>query len=205
MSYCDWSRCDPIVIAYHDNEWGVPVWDDRLQFEYLVLESMQCGLSWTLVMKKREIFRACFDNFDFEKIALYDESDVLRIMNTEGMIRSLPKIKAVINNARCFIEIRREYGTFCDFLWAFSGGKTILYNHHGDGLIPVSNALSDRVSSALKKRGFKFLGTVTVYSYLQACGIINDHGSDCPCYQKINASFPTVKKRREGERGVKQH
>ena len=126
-------------------------------------------------------------------------------MNTEGMIRSHPKILAVINNAKRFIEIRREFGTFCNFLWAFSDGKTILYNRHGEGLIPVSNALSDRVSAALKKRGFKFLGTVTVYSHLQACGMINDHGSDCPCYKKINDAYPTVKKRREQERGVKQH
>ena len=166
----------------------------RKQFEYLMMEVMQCGLSWELMLRKREIFRQCFDNFDFDKVAAYDERDVERIMNTEGMIRSPRKIRAIINNARCFQKIRNLYGSFSNYLWAYSDGKTIIYSSHGGGRIPVSNGLSARISKDLKSKGFKYLGAVTVYSHLQACGIINDHDTDCPCYKKINGSFPTITK-----------
>ena len=195
MPYCDWGL-DPVNMKYHDEEWGVPLHDDRGQFEYLMMEVMQCGLSWGLMMKKREIFRACFDNFDFDRIAAYDESDIERILNTDGMIRSRRKVEAIIHNARLFQKIREENGSFSDWLWAFSDGKTILYNGHEKGDIPVSNGLSDRICRELKRRGFKYLGTVTVYSHLQACGIINDHCDECPCYKRINGSNPTVRKRR---------
>ena len=195
MADCAWGL-DEINRTYHDREWGVPVHDDRVQFEYLMMEVMQCGLSWALMMKKREIFRACFDQFDYDRIAVYGESDVERVLNTEGMIRSRRKIEAVIHNARCFQAIRAEFGSFSDWLWAFSDGKTILYSGHEDGLVPVSNGLSDKISKELKRRGFKYLGSITVYSHLQACGISNDHGSDCPCYAAINRTYPTVRKRR---------
>ncbi|MBQ9887521.1 MAG: DNA-3-methyladenine glycosylase I [Lachnospiraceae bacterium] len=195
MAYCDWGL-DETNKKYHDEEWGVPLHDDRGQFEFLMMEVMQCGLSWNLMMKKREIFRSCFDNFDYDTIAGYDENDIERIMNTEGMIRSRRKIEAVIHNARCFQKIREEFGSFSAWLWAFSDGKTILYTGHNQGDIPVSNGLSDKVSKELKKRGFKYLGTITVYSHLQACGIINDHGDECPCYKKIVENYPTVCKRR---------
>ena len=195
MPYCDWGL-DPVNMKYHDEEWGVPLHDDRGQFEYLMMEVMQCGLSWGLMMKKREIFRACFDNFDYDRIAAYDESDIERILNTDGMIRSRRKVEAIIHNARLFQKIREENGSFSDWLWAFSDGKTILYNGHEKGDIPVSNGLSDRICRELKRRGFKYLGTVTVYSHLQACGIINDHCDECPCYKRINGSNPTVRKRR---------
>ena len=195
MPYCDWGL-DPVNMKYHDEEWGVPLHDDRGQFEYLMMEVMQCGLSWGLMMKKREVFRACFDNFDFDRIAAYDESDIERILNTDGMIRSRRKVEAIIHNARLFQKIREENGSFSDWLWAFSDGKTILYNGHEKGDIPVSNGLSDRICRELKRRGFKYLGTVTVYSHLQACGIINDHCDECPCYKRINGSNPTVRKRR---------
>ena len=122
-------------------------------------------------------------------------------MNTEGMIRSVRKIDAVINNARCFQQIRKEYGSFCDWIWSFSGNRTILYTGHGQGHIPVSNGLSDTIAKELKRRGFKYLGTVTVYSHLQACGIVNDHACDCPCYARINAVHPTVRKRPDREVG----
>ena len=161
-----------------------------------MLEAMQCGLSWSMMIKKREIFRACFDGFDFDRIAAYTDADVERIMNTEGMIRSRRKIEAVINNARCFQKLRQEHGSFCDWLWAHSGNKTILYMGHEKGMIPVSNGLSDEIAKEMKACGFKYLGTVTVYSHLQACGIINDHGKDCPCYQRINDANPTIRKRR---------
>lgn len=196
MSSCDWGFTFEAMRTYHDTEWGVPAHDDRLMFEHLMMEAMQCGLSWSLMLKKREIFRACFDGFDYDKIAAYTETDVERIMNTEGMIRSRRKIEAVINNAKCFQKIRQEHGNFCDWLWAHSGGKTILYMGHEKGRIPVSNGLSDEIARELRDCGFKYLGTVTVYSHLQACGIINDHGKDCPCYHAINEHNPTVRKRR---------
>ncbi len=202
MSYCAWSRGNDLLETYHDTEWGVPVKDDRVQFEYLMLEAMQCGLSWMLMLKKREIFRACFDGFDVQKIAGYTETDVERILQTEGMIRSVPKIRAVIGNARCFLETVREYGSFWNYLCSFAGEKTILYDSHADGWIPASNGLSDRIAADLKKRGFKYLGSITVYSHLQSCGIINDHGRDCPCYERICGAFATVRLPAETEHGV---
>ena len=202
LSYCNWGKASDVTQRYHDEEWGMPVHDDVKQFEYLMMEVMQCGLSWNLMMLKREIFRSCFDGFDFDKIAAYGESDIKRILVTPGMIRSRRKVEAVIHNARRFIELRTEHGTFSDWLWAFSDGKTILYDKHGDGLIPASNGLSERVSAELRRRGFKYLGPVTVYSHLQACGIINDHGCDCPRYAVVNAATETVRKRRNREQGV---
>ena len=204
MAYCNWGNTSPINQKYHDEEWGVPLFDDRKQFEFLMMEVMQCGLSWNLIINKREIFRKCFDGFDYDKIANYTEQDIVRIMQTDGMIKSSRKIAAIINNAACFQKIRAEYGSFCNYIWAYSNGKAILYDKHGDGYIPVSNGLSDTISKDLKKRGFKFLGTVTVYSHLQACGIINDHGSDCPRYQYICTHFQTIKKRRDCEKQVQQ-
>lgn len=194
MGYCGWNSASEIDRHYHDTEWGIPVHDDRKQFEYLMMEVIQCGLSWELMLRKREIFRQCFDNFDFDKVAAYDERDVERIINTDGMIRSPRKIRAIINNARCFQKIRNLYGSFSNYLWAYADGKTIIYSSHGGGRIPVSNGLSARISKDLKSKGFKYLGAITVYSHLQACGIINDHDTDCPCYKKINGSFPTITK-----------
>ncbi len=199
MSYCDWDGTSEINTRYHDTEWGVPLHDDRRQFEFLMMEVMQCGLNWNMMMEKREIFRKCFDGFDFDRVASYGEEDIQRILGTEGMIRSRRKIEAIISNARCFQSIRAEFGTFSDYIWSFSKGKTILYSRHADGWIPVSNGLSDRIAKDLRKRGFKFLGAVTVYSHLQACGIINDHSRYCPCYAKINAQNPTVHKKADAE------
>ena len=196
MGSCDWGFAFEAMKTYHDTEWGVPVHDDRVMFEHLMMEAMQCGLSWSLMLKKREIFRACFDGFDYDKIAAYTEDDVERILNIDGMIRSRRKIEAVINNARCFRKIRQEHGSFCDWLWAHSGGKTILYIGHEKGKIPVSNGLSDLIAKELKAYGFKYMGTVTVYAHLQACGVVNDHGDACSCYHAINAQYPTVRKRR---------
>ncbi len=202
MAYCNWEPTSEMNLRYHDEEWGVPLHDDRGHFEFLMMEVMQCGLNWDMMMQKREIFRSCFDNFEFDRIAAYTEADIERIMNTPGMIRSVRKIEAVINNARCFQRIREEFGTFSDYLWGYSDGKTILYHKHQDGYIPVSNGLSDRISKDLKKRGFKYLGSITIYSHLQACGIINDHGSDCPCFRRIVENYPTVRKRRYLEKQV---
>lgn len=189
MIRCGWCESNEKMIAYHDEEWGVPLYDDQKQFEFLMLEVMQCGLNWNMMIAKREIFRACFDGFDYTKVAAYGEDDILRIFAYPGMIRSRRKIEAVIHNARCFQAVREEYGTFSAYLWRFTGGKTLLYPEHQSA--PVArNALSDEVSRDLKKRGFKYLGSVTTYSHLQACGIVNDHETRCFRYQDILSRCP---------------
>lgn len=202
MTYCNWSESCDETIKYHDEEWGIPVHDDQKQFEFLMLEVMQCGLNWNLIIRKREVFRKCLDNFDFNKIAAYGETDIDRIMNTPKMIKSRRKVEAIIHNAQCFRKIREEFGSFCNYIWGFSDRNTILYEKHEEGWIPASNGLSDEISRDLKKRGFKFLGTITVYSHLQACGIINDHGRNCLCYKKINENHPIVHKKRYLEKQV---
>ncbi len=201
MGYCGWADINELNKVYHDTEWGIPVHDDRKMFEHLILECMQCGLSWDLMLKKRDVFRKCFDGFDYDKIAKYDETDVDRILNTKDMIRSPRKVEAVINNARCFQKVREEFGSFCDYLWAYTDGKTVLYTGHNisDGRIPVSNGLSKRISKDMKKRGFKYVGEITIYSHLQACGIINDHDGNCKCFKRIVKNNPTVNKRRDKE------
>ena len=201
MGYCTWAGMNEANQIYHDTEWGIPVHDDRQMFEHLTLECLQCGLSWDLMLKKREIFRSCFDGFDYDKIAEYGEDDIQRILDTEDMIKSPRKVAAVISNAQCFQKVREEFGSFCDYIWAYSDNKTILYNGHNKdgGKIPVSNGLSKRISKDLKKRGFKYVGEVTIYSHLQACGIINDHDENCPCFKRINKMQPTVSKRRDKE------
>jgi DNA-3-methyladenine glycosylase I len=204
MSYCNWGNSSELNLKYHDEEWGIPVHDDITQFEYLMLEVMQCGLNWNMMINKREIFRKCFDNFNYDIIADYSEKDVERIMQTEGMIKSVRKIDAIINNAKCFQKIREEFGSFCNYLWGYSENKTILYEKHELGFIPVSNGLSEKISKDLKKRGFKFMGSITIYSHLQAAGIINDHDKNCPRYEYINSNYPTVNKKRFLEKGV-QH
>ena len=202
MSYCNWDNTSEANRRYHDVEWGVPLHDDRRQFEFLMMEVMQCGLNWNMMMLKREIFRHCFEGFDYDRIAQYGDADIARILATPGMIRSPRKIAAIIANARCFQTIRREFGSFSKYLWAFSGNKTILYERHSQGRIPVSNGLSTRISQDLRKRGFKFLGPTTVYSHLQACGIINDQDRHSPRYQFINDNFPTMRKRPDAEADV---
>lgn len=199
MERCAWCLCNEKMIKYHDEEWGVPLRDDRKQFEFLMMEVMQCGLNWNMMIQKREVFRKCFDGFDYQKVADYKESDIQRIMETEGMIKSRRKIEAVIHNAQCFRKVQKEFGTFSNYLWGFSKGKVILYMGHQKGRIPAKNGLSDAVSRDLKKRGFKYLGSVTVYSHLQACGLINDHMESCFRYAEVTAGFQAVRKRRDKE------
>ena len=162
MAGCEWAKINEWNRIYHDNEWGIPVHDDGRQFEYLMLEVMQCGLSWDLMLKKRAIFRECFSGFDVDAVAGYGEADIQRILGTEGMIRSRRKIEAVIHDARCFQRIQAEFGSFCRYLWAFSGGRTICYQGHEQGWLPAQNKLSKTVSDDLRRRGFKYLGPVTV-------------------------------------------
>ena len=188
---CSWPTT-PLYQAYHDYEWGRPIHDDQRQFEHLCLESLQCGLSWLTILNKREIIRQCFDYFDVEAVAQYTEADIERIMSTDGMLKSRKKIEAIINNAQAFQRIQDEFGSFCEYIWAFTNHKTLIYKGHSEGRVPAKNELSTRISKDLKKRGFKFVEPVTIYSHLQASGLINDHGKDCPCFNEINEFNPVV-------------
>ena len=180
MKRCSWvDENSQVYKDYHDNEWGVPKYDDRELFELLILEGFQAGLSWLTVLKKREAFRKAFDNFDVKKVAKYDAGKVDELLKNEGIIRSRRKIESAINNAKVFIGIQKEFGSFSDYIWSFTKGKCI---KNTDDNFVVSSPLSDAVSKDLKKRGMKYVGTVIVYSYLQAIGVINDHEKGCICY-----------------------
>lgn len=180
MNRCKWVDLNsPIYVKYHDEEWGVPKYDDRELFELLILEGFQAGLSWITVLKKREAFREAFDNFDVKKVAKYDSAKIDELLKNEKIIRSRQKIEASINNAKIFIEIQKEFGSFSSYIWSFTGGKII--KNTNDNL-PVSSELSDKISKDLKKRGMKYTGTVIIYSYLQAIGVINDHETTCCKY-----------------------
>jgi len=188
---CSWPTT-PLYQAYHDYEWGRPIHDDQRQFEHLCLESLQCGLSWLTILNKRDVIRQCFEHFNVDAVAQYTETDIERIMSTEGMLKSRKKIEAIINNAQAFQRIQDEFGSFCEYIWAFTNHKTLIYKGHSEGRVPAKNELSTRISKDLKKRGFKFVGPVTIYSHLQASGLINDHGKDCPCFNEINEANPVV-------------
>lgn len=179
MKRCDWCKSEEIYVKYHDEEWGVPVHEDRIHFEYLVLESAQSGLSWLTILKKRENYRKAYDYFDYEKVALYDECKICELITNEGIIRNRKKIEASINNAKKFIEIRNEFGSFDEYIWKFVDNKIIVNSYSDVSKLPASSELSDIISKDLKKRGFRFLGSITIYSYLQAVGLINDHIDSC--------------------------
>lgn len=180
MKRCFWvDEKSDIYVKYHDEEWGKPKHDDIELFELLILEGFQAGLSWITVLKKREAFRAAFDNFDVKKVAKYDENKVNELLKNEKIIRSKSKIEAAINNAKIFIAIQKEFGSFSNYIWAFTDGKVI---KNTTDKFEVSTPLSDMVSKDLKKRGMKYVGTVIIYSYLQATGVINDHETTCCCY-----------------------
>ena len=182
MKRCSWvDEKSEIYKRYHDEEWGVPKYDDRELFELLILEGFQAGLSWITVLKKCEAFRNAFDNFDVKKVAEYTEEKVEELLKNEKIIRSRSKIEAAINNAKIFIEIQKKFGSFSKYIWGFTEGE-IIKNKTDDFV--VSSPLSDEVSKDLKKRGMKYVGTVIIYSYLQAIGIINDHETGCFCYEK---------------------
>ena len=177
---CRWCNLkNPLYVKYHDEEWGVPVYDDKIFFEFLVLEPFQAGLSWETILNKRENFRKAFDDFEPSVIIHYDEEKVLSLMTDKGIIRNRRKIDATIHNAEIFLEIQKEWGTFSDYIWHFTEGKVI---HEWD---KTSSELSDLVSKDLKRRGMKFVGTTIMYSYLQAVGIINSHEPDCSFYTSV--------------------
>ena len=176
---CRWCMGDSLMIAYHDEEWGVrQLHDDRALFEFLTLEAMQCGLSWRTVLYKREAMRAAFDNFDPYVIAGYDEEKIAKVMQAPGIIHSEGKIRAMVNNARMFIEIAAEFGSFDEWFWSFTGGKTVVYPENIENM-PAKNELSEKISAKMRGRGFKYMGPVVVYSYMQATGMVNDHEKGC--------------------------
>jgi DNA-3-methyladenine glycosylase I len=172
---CEWCGNDPLYIQYHDEEWGKPVFDDETLFEFLILEGFQAGLSWITILRKRENFRKAFDNFDFNKIARYDENDFNRLMQNEGIIRNRLKIKAAVTNAQAFLKVRQEFGSFSKYIWEFVEGKPVVNHFKSLQEIPASTPLSDKISKDLKKRGFKFVGSTIVYAHMQATGMVNDH------------------------------
>ena len=189
---CNWKDSSKQMQAYHDTEWGVPTHDDQKLFEYLVLESMQAGLSWELIISKRETIRKCFCDFNVEKVASLNTEAINHIMRTDNMIKSLGKVNAMISNANAFMNVQQEFGSFDKYLWSYSNYKTICYRGHEKGIDVSKNTLSELISKDLKKRGFKYVGPVIIYSYLQACGMINDHDEKCPCYQNIKKLYPCV-------------
>jgi len=179
MKRCPWGTASELYIKYHDEEWGVPVFDDKKQFEFLVLESAQAGLSWHTILNKRENFRAAYDNFDVQKVANYTKDKIEKLMQNKGIIRNRRKIEASINNAVCFIKIQKGFGSFCNYLWDFVNGEPLVNQWVKISQIPAKTKLSERISKDLKKRGFKFLGPTIIYSHLQATGLVNDHLKSC--------------------------
>jgi len=177
---CGWCGTDPLYVAYHDNEWGREVNDDQTMFEFLVLESAQAGLSWITILRKRENYRKAFAGFHVKKVAAFTSKDVDRLMLDAGIVRNRLKIEATINNARCFLEVQKEFGSFCDYLRSFlPDGKPIINQWKTLDEIPASTPLSDTISKDMKKRGFKFFGSTICYAHLQATGYVNDHLMDC--------------------------
>ena len=186
---CRWCKGDTMVEKYHNEEWGIACHNDQQLYEYLMLEAMSCGLSWKLMLMKREIFRTCFANFDYMKVAQFTNIDVERIMQYPGIIKSKRKIEAMISNAQAFIKIRNEFETFDNYIWSFTKGKTIIYNNHPNGMMQTQSELSDIIAKDLKKRGFKFLGSVLVYSFIQAIGMVNDHDTTCYMFNEIGGDL----------------
>ena len=182
---CRWCKGDTMMEKYHNEEWGIACHNDQQLYEYLMLEAMSCGLSWKLMLMKREIFRTCFANFDYMKVAQFTNIDVERIMQYPGIIKSKRKIEAMISNAQAFIKISNEFETFDKYIWSFTKGKTIIYNNRPNGMMQTQSKLSNIIAKDLKKRGFKFLGSVLVYSFIQAIGMVNDHDTTCYMFKEI--------------------
>ncbi len=176
---CAWAASNADYFDYHDNEWGVPVHDDRKHFEFMLLDAFQAGLSWLTILRKRKNFRRAFDDFDFEKIARYDDAKIQSLLQDEGIIRNKLKINAAVQNALAFIRVREEFGTFDQYIWSFLNNNTIQNHFSQLSEIPARTELSDTISKDLKKRGFTFVGSTIIYAYMQAAGMVNDHTTDC--------------------------
>ena len=182
---CGWCVGDDLYEAYHDEEWGVPVKDDASLFEFLILETFQAGLSWITVLRKRENFRKAFDNFDYKKIAKYNQVKIDALLQDAGIIRNKLKVKATVSNAIAFMEIQKEFGSFSTYIWRFVDGKPIKNTFEDYKKAPANTPLSDTISKDLKKRGFKFVGTTVVYAHMQATGMVNDHEIGCFRYNEV--------------------
>lgn len=182
---CDWCGTDPLYVKYHDEEWGVPVHDDRKHFEFLVLEGAQAGLSWITILKRREGYRAAFDNFDPEQVARYDENRIQTLLQDKGIIRNRQKVRSAVNNARCFLAVQDEFGSFDRYIWSFVDGKPIVNRFATMADIPAETPLSVQLSKDLKKRGFSFVGPTIMYAHMQAIGMVNDHIVDCFRYREL--------------------
>ena len=182
---CSWPGNNSLMIAYHDKEWGVPLHEDTKIFEFLVLDAFQAGLSWSIVLKKREGFREAFDYFDYKKIARYKEDKIQQLLKDEGIIRNQLKIRATVNNAQCFLEVRKEFGTFDKYIWQFTGNKPIVNKWNQLNQLPAKSTESDAMSKDLQKKGFKFVGSTICYAFMQAAGMVNDHLVDCYRYKDL--------------------
>ena len=176
---CPWSLSDQAYIAYHDQEWGVPVRDDRKQFEFLVLESAQAGLSWLTILKRRDGYRRLYEEFDVEKVARYDEAKISSMLQDPGIIRNRKKIESSINNAQRFLEIQEQFGSFSSYIWDFVDGKQVVNHYKELSEIPATTAISDAMAKDMKLRGFRFLGSTILYAHMQATGLVNDHLLSC--------------------------
>ncbi|AZO93723.1 DNA-3-methyladenine glycosylase I [Halocella sp. SP3-1] len=190
MNRCSWCEKNDLYIKYHDQEWGVPVFDDRKLFEFLILESAQAGLNWLTILKRRENYRKAYNNFDPVKVASYDDNKIAELVSNPGIIKYKRKIEASINNAKCFIEVQHEFGSFSDYIWGFVDFKPIINTFTDLTEVPAQTSLSQKVDEDLKKRGFKFIGPTIIYAYLQAIGIVNDHLQSCFRYKEIISSYP---------------
>jgi DNA-3-methyladenine glycosylase I len=182
---CPWPSDDKLMIKYHDKEWGVPLHNDRMLFEFLILEGFQAGLSWRTVLHKRENFRKAFDNFDYNKVAKYDKRKVNSLLKDAGIIRNKLKIEGAIANAKAFLQVRKEFGTFDKYIWSFVDGKPIQNNFRSLKELPAKTKLSDKISDDLKERGFKFVGSTIVYAHMQATGMVNDHVVSCYRHKEV--------------------
>lgn len=176
---CGWCKNDDLYQKYHDEEWGIPVYEDQKLFEFLILETFQAGLSWITILRKRENFKKAFDNFDYKKVATYSEEKIQELLQDTGIIRNQLKIRAAVTNAIRFIEIQKEFGSFSKYIWKFTNGKPIINNPKTLSDVPATTPLSDEISKDLKKRGFKFVGSTVIYAHMQATGMVNDHVEDC--------------------------
>lgn len=182
---CEWASGQfKEYVTYHDEEWGVPVHNDRTHFEFLILEGAQAGLSWATVLKKREGYRKSFAGFDPEKVALFDEEKIQELLQFEGIIRNKLKVRSAVTNAQKFLEVQKEFGSFDNYIWQFVDGEPIVNNWKNMSEIPATSPESDALSKDLKKRGFKFVGSTIMYAHMQACGLVNDHTVDCFCRKK---------------------
>ena len=185
MERCPWPGVDEMYIKYHDEEWGVPVHDDRKHFEFLVLEGAQAGLSWATILKRRDNYRKAYDNFDPTKVAKYDDAKVAELLANAGIIRNRKKIESSINNAKLFLEVQKEFGSFDNYIWSFVNHKPVVNSWKKLSEIPATTELSDRISIDLKKRGFSFVGSTIVYAHIQAIGLVNDHLVSCFRYRQL--------------------